>query len=201
MSHKTKRGNISMSKARQPLRKIRAVSRSGLLGLLIIVVIPFAWNIYLQSFTRWRGVGPVKWVGLKNWRRRSPTPAFLDLLRAHSGSFAIVVIDYSRPVHLLSADRCDSESSAAMNPTCVLCSACSCCRSRSRRSSWAGSSAREDGAINALLSKLELGFLQHNWLGGPSVPLPVLMFILVWRNQLGYQVVAHERALSKTRCA
>ena len=40
----------------------------GLVGLLVIVVIPFVWNIYL-SFTRWRGVGPVKFVGLQNWKR------------------------------------------------------------------------------------------------------------------------------------
>ena len=40
----------------------------GLIGLFAVVVVPFIWNIYL-SFTRWRGVGPVKWVGLKNWKR------------------------------------------------------------------------------------------------------------------------------------
>ena len=40
----------------------------ALIGLFAVVVVPFIWNIYL-SFTRWRGVGPVKWVGLKNWKR------------------------------------------------------------------------------------------------------------------------------------
>ena len=40
----------------------------GLIGLFAVVIVPFIWNIYL-SFTRWRGVGPVKWVGLKNWKR------------------------------------------------------------------------------------------------------------------------------------
>ena len=40
----------------------------GILGLAIIVIIPFVWNIYL-SLTRWRGVGPVRFIGLQNWQR------------------------------------------------------------------------------------------------------------------------------------
>ena len=52
----------------------------GLIGLFAVVVVPFIWNIYL-SFTRWRGVGPVKWVGLKNLE--TPVLRFdvLDFLR------------------------------------------------------------------------------------------------------------------------
>ena len=52
----------------------------GLIGLFAVVVVPFIWNIYL-SFTRWRGVGPVKWVGLK--KLETPVLRFdvLDFLR------------------------------------------------------------------------------------------------------------------------
>lgn len=54
----------------------------------------------------------------------------------------------------------------------------------------------EDGAVNALLSKLGLGFLQHNWLGSPDSALPVLMFILVW-IQLGYPIVIFMSGLQR----
>lgn len=37
----------------------------------------------------------------------------------------------------------------------------------------------EDGAVNALLAKIGLGALQHNWLGSPDSAPSILMFILV----------------------
>ena len=109
MSHKTKRGGISMSRL-PGSRSAKFVPYlvPGLLGLLIIVVIPFAWNIYL-SFTRWRGVGPVKWVGLKNWQRLFSDSTFWI---SFANSFWIIVAIVVIPTILglfISADRCDSE--------------------------------------------------------------------------------------------
>lgn len=57
----------------------------GLIGLFAVVVVPFIWNIYL-SFTRWRGVGPVKWVGLKNWKRLFSDSTFWIPSLTRSGS-------------------------------------------------------------------------------------------------------------------
>lgn len=69
MSKKTKNGGVSMSRLPgNRSAKFVPYLVPGLVGLLVIVVIPFVWNIYL-SFTRWRGVGPVKFVGLQNWKR------------------------------------------------------------------------------------------------------------------------------------
>ena len=54
----------------------------------------------------------------------------------------------------------------------------------------------EDGAVNALLAKIGLGALQHNWLGSPDSALPILMFILVW-IQLGYPIVIFMSGLQR----
>ena len=88
MSHKNKRGEVSMSRL-PGNRSARFVPYlvPGLIGLLVIVVVPFIWNIYL-SFTRWRGVGPVKWIGLKNWQRLMSDSTFWT---SFANSFWIIV--------------------------------------------------------------------------------------------------------------
>ena len=63
-----KRGSLDVKVPGNRSAKFVPYLVPGLVGLLVIVVIPFVWNIYL-SFTRWRGVGPVKFVGLQNWKR------------------------------------------------------------------------------------------------------------------------------------
>lgn len=64
----------------------------GILGLAIIVIIPFVWNIYL-SLTRWRGVGPVRFIGLQNWQRLFKDSTFwISFLNSFWIIVAIVVI-------------------------------------------------------------------------------------------------------------
>ena len=40
----------------------------GLVAFVLIVVIPFVWNIYL-SFTKWNGLGTPQWIGLENYAK------------------------------------------------------------------------------------------------------------------------------------
>ena len=116
----------------------------GILGLAIIVIIPFVWNIYL-SFTRWRGVGPVRFIGLQNWQRLFKDSTFwISFLNSFWIIVAIVVI----PTILgCSSRRCSPTSSrrssaARPRPSYAPCSTCrSCCPSPLPQSSWAGSSA------------------------------------------------------------
>lgn len=116
----------------------------GILGLAIIVIIPFVWNIYL-SLTRWRGVGPVRFIGLQNWQRLFKDSTFwISFLNSFWIIVAIVVIPtilglLSRRYLPTSSRR---SSAARPRPSCAPCSTCpSCCPSPWPRSSWAGSSA------------------------------------------------------------
>ena len=40
----------------------------GFVLLLVIVVVPLIWNVYL-TFTEWRGVGEPEFIGLENWQK------------------------------------------------------------------------------------------------------------------------------------
>ena len=200
MSHKTKRGGISMSRL-PGSRSAKFVPYlvPGLLGLLIIVVIPFAWNIYL-SFTRWRGVGPVKWVGLKNWQRLfSDSTFWISFANSFWIIVAIVVIPTILGLFISSLltdviqKKFGGKTASFLRalfylPQLLPVAVAAIIMGWIFRP--------EDGAVNALLSKLELGFLQHNWLGSPDSALPVLMFILVW-IQLGYPIVIFMSGLQR----
>ena len=200
MSHKTKRGGISMSRL-PGSRSAKFVPYlvPGLLGLLIIVVIPFAWNIYL-SFTRWRGVGPVKWVGLKNWQRLfSDSTFWISFANSFWIIVAIVVIPTILGLFISSLltdviqKKFGGKTASFLRalfylPQLLPVAVAAIIMGWIFRP--------EDGAVNALLSKLGLGFLQHNWLGSPDSALPVLMFILVW-IQLGYPIVIFMSGLQR----
>ena len=40
----------------------------GLILLMVIIVLPLAWNVYL-TFTKYRGIRPPQWIGLGNWQK------------------------------------------------------------------------------------------------------------------------------------
>ncbi len=86
MSQKTKH-EASMSRLPGIAPRIRSIPHPRPHRLVPVVVVPFIWNIYL-SFTRWRGVGPVKWVGLKNWKRLMSHSTFWT---SFANSFWIIV--------------------------------------------------------------------------------------------------------------
>lgn len=171
----------------------------GLVGLLVIVVIPFVWNIYL-SFTRWRGVGPVKFVGLQNWKRLFADSTFWI---SFANSFWIIVAIVVIPTILglfISSLLTDVIQKKFGGKTASFLRAMFYLPQLLPVAVAAiimGWIFRpEDGAVNALLVKLGLGSLQHNWLGSPDSALPVLMFILVW-IQLGYPIVIFMSGLQR----
>ena len=180
MSHKNKRGEVSMSRL-PGNRSARFVPYlvPGLIGLLVIVVVPFIWNIYL-SFTRWRGVGPVKWIGLKNWQRLMSDSTILGLFISSlltdviQKKFGGKTASFLRAMFYLPQLLPVAVAAIIMG--------------------WIF--RPEDGAVNAMLAKIGLGTLQHNWLGSPDSALPVLMFILVW-IQLGYPIVIFMSGLQR----
>ena len=147
MSKKTKNGGVSMSRLPgNRSAKFVPYLVPGLVGLLVIVVIPFAWNIYL-SFTRWRGVGPAKFVGLQNWKRLFADSTFWI---SFANSFWIIVAIVVIPTILglfissLLTDVIQKKfggKTASFLRAMFYCR--SCCQLLSRPSSWAGFSARK----------------------------------------------------------
>ena len=155
----------------------------GILGLAIIVIIPFVWNIYL-SLTRWRGVGPVFWISFLNsfWIIVAIVviPTILGLFISSlltdviQKKFGGKTASFLRALFYLPQLLPVAVAAIIMG--------------------WIF--RPEDGAVNALLEQIGLGSLTHNWLGSPDSALPVLMFILVW-IQLGYPIVIFMSGLQR----
>lgn len=171
----------------------------GIFGLAVIVIVPFIWNIYL-SFTRWRGVGPTTWVGLKNWRRLMGDETFWT---SFANSFWIIVALVVIPTILgliISSLLTDIIQKKFGGKTASFLRALFYLPQLLPVAVAAiimGWIFRpEDGAVNALLDAVGLGSLQHNWLGSPDSALPVLMVILVW-IQLGYPIVIFMSGLQR----
>ena len=164
MSKKTKNGGVSMSRLPgNRSAKFVPYLVPGLVGLLVIVVIPFVWNIYL-SFTRWRGVGPVKFVGLQNWKRLFADSTFWI---SFANSFWIIVAIVVIPTILglfISSLLTDVIQKKFGGKTASFLRAMFYLPQLLPVAVAAiimGWIFRpEDGAVNALLVKLGLGFLQ-----------------------------------------
>lgn len=154
----------------------------GILGLAIIVIIPFVWNIYL-SLTRWRGVGPVRFIGLQNWQRLFKDSTFwISFLNSFWIIVAIVVIPTILGLFISSLltdviqKKFGGKTASFLRalfylPQLLPVAVAAIIMGWIFRP--------EDGAVNALLEQIGLGSLTHNWLGSPDSALPVLMFILV----------------------
>ena len=171
----------------------------GILSLAVIIIVPFIWNIYL-SFTRWRGVGPVRFVGLHNWQRLISDATFW---KSFINSFWIIVAIVVIPTILgllISSVLTDviqkkfNSGSASFIRALYYLPQLLPVAVASIIMGWIF--RPDDGAFNALLQKIGLGSFQHNWLGDPGSALPVLMFILIW-IQLGYPIVIFMSGLQR----
>ncbi|OZG49241.1 carbohydrate ABC transporter permease [Bombiscardovia coagulans] len=171
----------------------------GVAALIVIVIVPFVWNIYL-SLTHWRGVGPVKFVGLKNWQRLFADATFW---KSFANSFWIIVAIVVVPTVLgllISSVLTDviqkkfGSGKASFIRALYYLPQLLPVAVASVIMGWIF--RPDDGAVNDLLSKVGLGFLQHNWLGDAHSALPILMVILIW-IQLGYPIVIFMSGLQR----
>ena len=171
----------------------------GLIGIVAIVIVPIFWNIYL-SFTRWRGVGPTKWVGLRNWRRLMGDSTFWVSF-GHTLWIIVAIVIIPTVLGLLISSALTDVIQKKFGPH----------TSSTLRALYylpqvlpvavatiiMGWIFRpEDGAVNDLLTKIGLGGLAHNWLGSTTTALPILMVILIW-IQLGYPIVIFMSGLQR----
>ncbi|WEV75287.1 sugar ABC transporter permease [Bifidobacterium sp. ESL0800] len=171
----------------------------GLISLTVIIVVPAIWNVVL-SFTRWRGVGPVRFIGGSNWARLFRDEMFWKSFR---NSFWIIVAIVIIPTILgllissLLTDVIQKKFGSKIAsliralyylPQLLPVAVASIIMGWIFRP--------DDGAFNALLTKIGLASLQSNWLGSPKSALPSLMAILIW-IQLGYPIVIFMSGLQR----
>lgn len=171
----------------------------GFVMLMWIIVVPTVWNIYL-SFTKYRGIKPPEWIGMRNWIDLfHDTTFWISFRNSLWMILAMVVIPILIGLVLSSAifdvvqKKFGSKTASTMRavyylPQLLPISVASLAMGWILRPT--------DGALNALLSKIGLGSLRHDWLGKPDTALIFLMVIMIW-IQLGYPVVVFMSGLQR----
>jgi ABC-type sugar transport system permease subunit len=165
----------------------------------VVIALPFGMNIY-TSFNNWTGVGPMKWAGLTNYRQlfadsefwasiwhsvaliaaMAIVPAFLGLVFA-AALFDVIGKRFGpRTASLLRACIYLPQVLPIIVAAIV----------------WSWILDPQNGALNAMLRDVGLGFLTHDLLGDPKTALLTVMAVLVW-FQLGYPVVIFMAALQR----
>jgi raffinose/stachyose/melibiose transport system permease protein len=171
----------------------------GLSLLIIIIVVPLLWNVYL-TFTSYRGIRPPEFIGLDNWVRLFADTTFWTSFR---NSVAMIIAMVVVPTVLglflaamlfdLIGRKFGGRVASFLRATYYL------------PQILPGVIAAivigwilrpENGALNQVLAAVGLGNLQGNWLGSPDTALPSIMIIMVW-VQLGYPVVIFMAALQR----
>lgn len=171
----------------------------GVISLTIIIIVPFVWNIGL-SFTRWRGVGPIRFIGVRNWRRLfSDVTFWTSFLNSFWIIVAIVVVPTLLGLLISSAltdviQKKFSSGTASFIRALFYLPQLLPIAVASIIMGWIV--RPDDGALNALLKGIGLSGLQRNWLGDPNSAMPVLMVILIW-IQLGYPIVIFMSGLQR----
>jgi len=171
----------------------------GLVLLLVIIVIPLGWNVYL-TFTRYRGIRPPQWIGLQNWQRLFSDEVFWT---SFGNSIAMILAMVVVPTLLglllaamlfdLIGKKFGGRVASFLRATYYLPQILPAVIA----AIVIGWILRpKNGALNQVLEAAGLGALQHNWLGSGDTALISIMVIMVW-VQLGYPVVIFMAALQR----
>jgi raffinose/stachyose/melibiose transport system permease protein len=166
----------------------KTVSREVIIGWLFVlpallmyavfVLIPFLLSIQ-YSFFRWNGIGPMTWVGLKNYRTVLEVP---NLLQTISNGFRLVVYFSFIPVTLglvvasvmqrVATGRLGSVARTVLFlPQVIPLVAAGII--------W-GWLLALPGLINQILKVVGLGSITRAWLGDFDWALPAVGFIGIW---------------------
>jgi raffinose/stachyose/melibiose transport system permease protein len=164
-----------------------------------VIAVPFVMNIGI-SLTRWPGVGPMKWVGLANYRHLLSDAQFWASFW-HSVAMIVAMAVIPAVIGLILASalfdfigkkfgaRTASVLRACIYLPQVLPIAVA-------GIVWGWILDPESGALNTLLRDIGLGSLAQDWLGNPKTALLTIMAVLVW-VQVGYPVVIFMAGLQR----
>ncbi len=171
----------------------------GLALVLLVIVVPLVWNIYL-SFTSYRGIRPPEWIGLENWVELFADATFWTSFRNSVAMIAAMVVVPTLLGLLLAAMLFDlvgkkfgGKVASFLRATYYLPQILPSVIA----AIVIGWILRpQNGALNQVLGAVGLGGLERNWLGTPETALPSIMVVLVW-VQIGYPVVIFMAALQR----
>ncbi|NYD75957.1 raffinose/stachyose/melibiose transport system permease protein [Leifsonia soli] len=193
--------------AAPPLRRRRAGRRAGywmyllpmIVGTAVIVLLPFAVNVFISLF-RWKGgIAPMRWNGLQN---------YIDLL--HDSQFWLaftntifmivgIVIVPTLLGLLLAAMLFDyigrefgGRTAAFLRATYYLPQILPIAVAGFI---WSWVLATQNGLLNSVIEALGVKS-PPDWLGDPSIAIYAVMLMLIWL-QLGYPVVIFMAALQR----
>ncbi|MDR6612108.1 raffinose/stachyose/melibiose transport system permease protein [Leifsonia sp. 1010] len=195
------------SAAAPPLRRRRPARRAGywmyllpmIIGTAVIVLLPFAMNVFISLF-RWKGgIAPMRWNGLQN---------YVDLL--HDSQFWLaftntifmivgIVIVPTLLGLLLAAMLFDyigrefgGRTAAFLRATYYLPQILPIAVAGFI---WSWVLATQNGLLNSVIEALGVKS-PPDWLGDPSIAIYAVMLMLIWL-QLGYPVVIFMAALQR----
>lgn len=170
----------------------------GFVLLLVIVVVPLVWNVFL-TFTKWRGVGDPEFIGLENWAKLLGDEDFwTSFTNSVWMVLAMVVVPtvVGLAVAALLFDvvgrKFGGKVGSFLRATYYL--------PQILPIAVAGIvigwivRPGDTGALNQILGSL--GIPSYDWLGQMPSALIVLMVVLVW-VQIGYPVVVFMAALQR----
>jgi raffinose/stachyose/melibiose transport system permease protein len=170
----------------------------GFVLLLVIVIVPLLWNVYL-TFTKWRGVGTPEYIGLENWQKLLTDEDFWTSF-ANSIWMVIAMVVVPTTVGLIIAAllfdvigrKFGGKVGSFLRATYYLPQILPIAVA-GIVIGWIVRPGKE-GALNQILGTF--GIPPYDWLGQMPSALIVLMVVLVW-VQIGYPVVIFMAALQR----
>jgi len=144
----------------------------------VFIVVPMLGAVALSLF-RWNGLGTPHWAGAQNWIQFARDPLARQALTVTA---KVVVLSWvlqtpiSMALGLFTAGRQRYRSVyAALYVLPLLLSTAGIALM------WEALLDPNFGGLTALSRSLNLGFLQQNWLGNPSLTLYVIIALIAWQ--------------------
>jgi raffinose/stachyose/melibiose transport system permease protein len=171
----------------------------GAVLFLSVVAAPFAMNIGI-SLTKWDGVGSPLWTGLANYRRLLADDTFWASFR-HSLVLIVAMAIVPTILGLLLAyalfdvvaRRIGVRAASVLRACFYLPQVLPITVAGIV---WSRILSDDDGALNAGLRGIGLGWLAHDWLGDEKVALATVAAVLVW-VQVGFPLVVFMSGLQR----
>jgi raffinose/stachyose/melibiose transport system permease protein len=181
---------LSKERAAKPLRSPRSARRrklfladiAGLSPTMVLygafILVPVVFALFL-SFTSWDVVGKLQWVGFANWSRFFSDPGahhalFVTLELAGLSWLVETPLAMAIGLFIAGTQRYRQVYAAIYLVPLLLSTA-------GIALMWSGVLSPAFGGLAWFSTHLNLGFLNRNWLGSPSLALYVVVAIIAWQ--------------------
>jgi raffinose/stachyose/melibiose transport system permease protein len=157
----------------------------ALIVFLAFVIFPVVMAAY-YGFFRWQGYGPATdFVGFQNYITILQDPTFIDAVR-HNGIIVVLSLVLQGPAAILLALLLNRKM-RGQSIIRVLIFVPYVISEVVVGTGWS-LMLQTNGALNGMLEKLGLGFLQADWLSNPDIAMWTLMLIITWKY-IGFAVI------------